>query len=101
MPKHSKNRGSPLNPSDANYIEFMNFLLFKLQKEGNISVEQVRKNIGLTTQAGMLNLLQHIASNWMTYRNFIIRSLNENPQMYNNLLGYNNGYDSGYYINNY
>lgn len=82
MPKVRSN----LTKTEKEELLFIEWLLNKLRINGNTQIDELRSELGLTTEAGKANTSRHIGRNKNIFKNYICENLNSNEVMYRHLL---------------
>ncbi len=78
MPKSKKT----ISYEQQDELLFVEWLLEKLEERGNPNIQAVRANIGLTTESGKLNIVNHISKNKDVYKNYIADRLSSDDMVY-------------------
>ncbi len=78
MPKPKKT----ISYEQQEELLFVEWLLEKLEEHGNPNIQAVRANMGLTTESGKLNIVNHISKNKDVYKNYVADRLDNDEVAY-------------------
>lgn len=78
MPKPKKT----ISYEQQEELLFVEWLLEKLEERGNPNIQAVRANMGLTTESGKLNIVNHISKNKDVYKNYVADRLDSDEVAY-------------------